>query len=182
MSNKRHRSKKWISWLIILLLLVGAVVVSVMVWDSYFKPKTNDEPKPAEQSSKKEDNPEQKKEEEKPETKTEEEKKIEQYDGADPNNAEEITGVITYAGVSGDNLMIRVNIDQYLTGGTCKLNLGPNGSSVYNTIANVVDSASTSTCEGFNVPLSSLPSGKLNIVINIESNGKTGVIAGEANI
>ncbi|MBR3332434.1 hypothetical protein IKG28_02290 [Candidatus Saccharibacteria bacterium] len=183
MAQKRHRSKKWISWVIILALLIGAGVVCYFVYDSYFKEKPKNEPNTVEQSQDKDEkkNSEEKKsEEEKKETVKKEE--VVQYDGADPNASNEITGVITYAGVSGGNLMIRINIDQYLNGGTCLLALRQGGGLVYSAEAGVVDSASTSTCEGFNVPAAGLAAGKYNIVISINSNGKTGEISGEVEI
>ena len=43
MVKRRKRSKKWISWLIILVLLIGAGVVCYMVWNSYFRDKTEPE-------------------------------------------------------------------------------------------------------------------------------------------
>lgn len=182
MANRRRRSKKWISWLIILILLIAAAVVCVLVWNSYFKPK--DEPKPEEQSSVEEKKEEQKTEENKKQTESqpEEKKKVEQYDGEDPNKKAEITGVITYAGVSGDNLMIRVNIDQYLNSGTCSLTLRQGGGNAYSATASVIDAASTSTCEGFNVPVSGFPAGTYNIIIYINSGDKTGEISGEVTL
>ena len=132
---------------------------------------------------KKDTKPETKKEEEKKEeTPVEEKEKVQQYDGNDPNTANDITGVITYAGVSGDNLMIRVNIDQYLNGGKCTLSLRQGGGNVYGAEANVVDSAATSTCEGFNIPVASLPKGNINIIIYISSGDKVGEIAGEVTL
>lgn len=184
---KRRRSKKWISWLILLILVVAVVVVCVLVWNSYFKPKDDGQANSTEQSSVDEKKEEKKSEDNKSEEKKEdsdepEEKKVEQYDGKDPNKAAELTGVITYAGVSGDNLMIRVNIDQYLNGGTCSLVLRQGGGNVYNATASIIDSASTSTCEGFNVPVAGLSAGVYNIIIYIDSGGKTGEISGEVTL
>lgn len=188
MAQRRKRNKKWISWIIILVLLISAGVVCYFVWDSYFKDKSKDELKPIEQSQveKKESN--NKTEEKKTEEKTEEPQREKekdstaQYEGNNPNTASGITGAITYAGVSGDNLMIRVNIDQYLNGGKCTLALRQGGGNVYSMEASVVDSASTSTCEGFNVPVGGLPNGTINIIIYINSGDKTGEIAGEVSL
>lgn len=175
---RRKRSKKWISWVIILLLLVAAGVISYLVWDNYFNDKKNESETTPESSQEKE------KEEEKPAEKKEEEQqpvekeKTVQYDGANPNTSSSITGAITYAAVSGNNLVIRVNIDQYLNGGKCTLGLRQGGGNVYSAEAAVIDSASTSTCEGFNVPVSGLPGGEYNIIIYINSGDKTGEISG----
>lgn len=186
MANRRRRNKKWISWLIFLILLIAAVVVCVLVWNSYFKPKDDEQQQSADQTvvddKKEEKQADNKTEEQKDPDAQPEEKKVEQYDGSNPNKSAGITGVITYAGVSGDNLMIRVNIDQYLNSGTCTLALRQGGGNAYNAVANVIDSASTSTCEGFNVPVSGFPAGKYNIIIYIESGDKTGEIAGEVTL
>ena len=179
MAKRRKRNKNWLSWIVILLLLIGAVVVCVLVKDAYFSDKKEPEPTDQHEEPVKVVEPEKvegKKEE------VEEKEKVVQYDGTDPNSAGGITGVITYAGVSGSNLMIRVNIDQYLNGGNCTLKVLQGGSNVYNATAAVIDSASTSTCEGFNVPVSSLPSGNIDIIISISSNGKTGEITGGASL
>ncbi|MBR5027132.1 hypothetical protein IKX64_00865 [Candidatus Saccharibacteria bacterium] len=108
--------------------------------------------------------------------------KVAQYDGNNPNSEDRITGAITYAGKNNDSLMIRVNIDQYLNGGECNLILESDGTAKYGAAANIVDAASTSTCEGFNVPLSELPAGKYDIVIVVTSERKSGTIKGSVNL
>ena len=133
MVKRRKRSKKWISWLIILVLLIGAGAVCYMVWDSYFRDKT--EPETSETSDNTESE-EQKNDSEAELTSEEpEKKKVEQYDGDDPNNAQDLSGVVTYAGVNNGVLMIRVNIDQYLDSGKCELTLTRGGATIYSSIA-----------------------------------------------
>lgn len=107
---------------------------------------------------------------------------IPQYDGDNPNMAEELSGVVSYAGVSGENLMIRVNIDQYLTSGNCALDLIRNGVTIYNMAAEIESSVATATCNGFNVPVAGLGPGKVEIKIILESEDKSGIITGEAEI
>lgn len=188
MTKRRRKNKNWVSIIIFLVLLVVAGVVCFFVWDSYFKEKTPNEPgtsqeQPAEE---KKEVPTEKKEEEKKEEPAEEpkeeEKKVPQYDGGDPNKASEITGVITYAGVNNGTLMIRVNIDQLLNGGKCTLGLRRGGGNIYSAEANVMGSASTSSCDGFNVPVTGLGSGNTQIVIYINSGNKNGEIHGEVNL
>ena len=180
MAQRRKRSKKWISWLIILVLLIGAGVVCYMVWDSYFRDKS--EPETSETSDSTESE-EQKNDAEVELTSEEpEKKKVEQYDGDDPNTAQELSGVVTYAGVNNGVLMIRVNIDQYLDSGKCELTLTRGGATIHNSIASIIGSASTSTCEGFDVAAGELGGGNVEVNIKLESNGKTGLIHGEANI
>jgi hypothetical protein len=180
MARRRKRSKKWISRLFFLLLLIVAVVVCYFVWEAYFKekkevPKGKDDQTQIVKPTEKEED---KKEEEEPIQKEE----VPQYDGEDPNEQGGLTGVITYLGVSGSDLVVRVNIDQYLTSGSCEINVIKGGEVLYTSLASVIDSASTSTCEGFNVPVEKLSSGKIQVNINVSSGEKTGIISGETEI
>ena len=178
--SKRRRKKSWISWVLILILLIAAGVVCYLVWESYFKEK--------EVVSPVENNVTEVIEEEDVEVKPEEPEKpvekeeIVQYEGENPNELNEITGAVTYAGVSGDKLMVRVNIDQYLNGGECMLLLSVAGNIVYSNVARVVDAASTATCEGFDVPVSLLETGDYEIVVRVEAGGKKGEIKGGVRI
>ena len=120
-----------------------------------------------------------------PEEKPSEEPKkedIKQYDGESPNKSETLTGVISYAGMSGDALIIRVNIDQYLSEGNCTLNLVQDGSVVYNEIVTIESSVSTSTCSGFQVSASKFSTDKMTVEIILESGEKYGKIMKELNI
>lgn len=108
-------------------------------------------------------------------------KDIKQNEGSDPNSSESLTGSLTSAAQSGDNLIIRVNIDQYLSSGTCVLKLESSGKVVEKS-APIFPTASTSSCEGFDVPVSELGSGKWDIIITLSSGEKTGEIKGEVNL
>lgn len=101
------------------------------------------------------------------------------YDGDDPNTLDSLTGSITYTGVTGNKLIIRMSINQYLGSGVCSLTLGD-----YSSTVNITPSASTSTCEGFDIPISDLGnlSGKVNFTINLQSGDKTGTITGEVSL
>ncbi|MBR3329546.1 hypothetical protein IKG29_03445 [Candidatus Saccharibacteria bacterium] len=181
MARRRKRSRKIVSWLIILILLVIAGVVVKLVWDNYFgdnKGQDGDEEIVAVEEEDKE--PEKTEDEEK--KTTEEKEETIQYDGEDPNEGGELTGVVTYAGVVESNLMIRINIDQFLSDGTCKLKLINDGVTKYRDTASIAESATTSTCEGFNVPLSEITDGNYEIVVEVSADGKTGVIRGEVEI
>lgn len=191
--KKKHKKSKnrFLKILFVLALLVVAAVVASQFIDfkNLFTPKEEEisqvDPTPTPTPTPTpEPTPEPEPEPEPEPTPTTEPPKPEtqQYDGGNPNDNELITGVITFASASGDNLMIRVNIDQYLNGGNCNLVLNKGGTAAYGASARIIDVASTSTCEGFNVPLSELPSGKYEIVINLTSERKTGTIRGEVNI
>ena len=112
-------------------------------------------------------------------------KKVVQFDGEDPNDLEELTGAITFASVDpdGKKLMVRVNIDQFLEEGLCTAYIyNSDDEALYSSEAGIVGSASTSTCEGFDVPVANLESGKMQIVINLSSGDKVGKIIGEVKI
>ncbi len=192
MVKRRKSQKKKIYWLAIILLLIGAGIVTYLVWDNYFKPK--DEKKDETEVVKVEERVEEKEKageqegDNESQGSTEREKEKEQvtaYEGEDPNTSKVLTGVVTYAGVSpdGGELVVRVNIDQYLGEGSCELKLLTEGNIIYSETANIINSASTATCEGFNVPVGSFSGGKkYQIVINVESGDRRGVINGEVEI
>jgi len=105
----------------------------------------------------------------------------EKYEGGNPNNAESLTGSITSARFSGDKLMIRINIDQYLSGGTCTLILS-DGTNELRQSTNITPVVSTSSCEGFDVQNAEIAnfSHPIDITVNLVSGEKTGVITGRA--
>ena len=155
-----------------------------LVWDNYFNDKKEDkkEEQGTEQVEKKEAAEKTETGEKDEAEKAVEEKKVNQYEGDDPNEAEELSGVVTYAGVSGGNLMIRVNIDQYLESGTCNLGLRRAGANIYSAEASIVGGPATATCEGFDIPVEGLGSGNTMIVIYLNGSGKTGEITGEVTL
>ena len=194
MTRKRRRSKKWIYYVLILVLIAAAGAVGYKVWEEYFQDEQPsgeqeagrgyDEPGEPSQTEQAEDSSGiESKGSAKDDVGTGEPEKVSQYDGANPNISNDITGVVTYAGVSGETLVVRVSIDQYLTSGSCALTLVRDGAEIYDEMARVIDSASTSTCEGFNVPLSKFDgTGKINIKIKVTAGEKSGIIDGEVKL
>lgn len=166
------------------MLLVVAGAVSYFVYDAYFK----EEPEPTPETEMTEEAPVIEVEGEviedgKGGTVTEEpEKKVPQYEGEDANLSEELTGSVTYAGVLDGVLMVRVNIDQFLASGECELTLTQNGVNIYNTVVPITQSASTATCQGFNVDASKFIAGATQIMIKMSSGGKNGIIYGEVDL
>lgn len=102
-----------------------------------------------------------------------------QYDGADPNLDGSITGFLSTARFDGDNLILRVSVDQYLPGGSCVL-VASDGANSLEKSANLVPVVSTSTCEGFDISSSELTgfSRPISIKINLASGEKSGIIEG----
>ncbi len=178
-ARRRRRSRKWLSRLLFLILIIIAGAVIYLVWDNYFRDDKVIEPGQSEVVE--EEKPEEKSENVSEEKEPEKEETV-QYEGDDPNTLEELTGVVTYAGVSGNKLMVRININQYLSGGSCKLSLVRNGATAYEDVAAVTAGAATSTCEGFDVPVSEITSGKYQILVEVTAEGKAGVIKGEVEV
>lgn len=182
MAKKQRKNKKCLYWGIILILFVAAAIIVYLVWDSYFRDKKSEEanivnPTTSQTEKKIQENVNQEAEDAPDKPKTV------QYDGEDPNVLEELSGVVTYAGVTGQVLMIRVNIDQYLESGECRLELKRGGATIYESVASIVQNASTATCEGFDVPVNDLGfGGDVEIVVNVNTDGKSGVINGEVSL
>lgn len=185
---RRKRSKRWVSWLFFIVLLIVAGCVIYFVWDSYFNDEEDDSlNNNATDTEVIIDDSEKTVDVESSETdglveEGTEKEKVPQYDGSDPNSAEELSGAITYAGVQDGVLMIRMNIDQYLNSGECELTLKKAGATIYSSIAKIIGSASTSTCEGFDVPIGGLGGGKIEININLKADSKKGTIRGEVDV
>lgn len=181
---KRRRNKRKNIWIVVSVLLITAAVVAFVVARNH-QDNGNEEGETNESISEEEkDEIEERNENQtinQPEE-TIEKKKVEQYEGEDPNIRNDLSGVVTYANLNGDNLAIRVNIDQYLESGKCELILERNGATIYNSIAEIIDNASTATCEGFDVPVKGLGGGMVDIIINLSAGDRFGQIRGEANI
>ncbi|MBR2754044.1 hypothetical protein IKD82_02715 [Candidatus Saccharibacteria bacterium] len=180
MAQKRKRNKKWVYRLLMLVLLIIAGVIVYLVWDGYFNDK------------KMENNDNQEQiivEEETSEVKTiveeideEDDKKTKQYEGEDPNIKEELSGSVTFAGKIDERITVRLNIDQYLSDGKCTIHFVKNNNEVYSETTNIISSASTSTCEGFDIITDGFENGKYEIMIDLSSGEKRGIIRGKIDI
>ena len=182
--KKQKKTKKIIYWLFMLVLLIAAAGVTYLVWDNYFNDQKDDVETSSENNSEEKEKVRESNKNVEGELKSEapEKEKVVQYDGEEPNTAQGLSGAITHAAVSGANFVLRVNIDQYVTGGNCELTIKRNGATIYSNIVSIIGSASTATCEGFDIPVNRLGGGPVEININLSADGKGGVIRGEANI
>lgn len=111
-----------------------------------------------------------------------EKKPIPQYEGENPNHSDYLTGSISSAHQLQNKLIIRVNVDQYLSSGTCTLILKQNNIIKHQSSARLIGDVSTSTCEGFDLDTTNLPSGHYQIIIELSSAPRTGQITGEVNL
>ena len=103
----------------------------------------------------------------------------EQYEGSNPNLEASLSGSLTTARFDGDKLVLRVSVDQYLSSGTCTLELS-DGTHTLTKTAAISPIASSSSCEGFDVAASELSdfSRPLSVKINLASGDKAGLIEG----
>lgn len=180
--RRKKRGRKYISWIIILILLIVAGIIVYLVWNNYFNEEKKDENDKQELSVVIEEKDIIGEENKKEEQKVEKEEVV-QYDGKNPNMTSGLTGVITYAGVVSEKIVIRVNINQYLSDGKCVLKiLNGKDEIIYSDEAKIVSSASTSTCEGFDILKAEFEEGTYSIIVDLNTNEKKGTISGEVTI
>jgi hypothetical protein len=175
----QKQKKKWIIRAVIAILFVIAAVVAFLLWKNFSEvQKDNHDGESLSQTVEGGNFGDNKKDADE----EGDEKKVKQYEGEDPNEKDTLTGVVTYAGVVEDELVIRINIDQYLYEGDCSLELSRSGIVVYNARAMITATATTATCEGFNIPVNEIGNGEIMITIKVDAGGKTGIISGGVEI
>ena len=187
--TKKHlkQNNNLIKYLLLFGLLIAAGVISFFVARTFFTKKDMGEPDNGNKSGVVEGGKggvEKPKYESEPNTTEEnlENKEIVQYDGEDPNASESLTGVITYSSINDGVFTLRVNIDQYLTEGVCNIYLTQNETTLYSSSAAIIDAASTSTCEGFDIDITDEMSGDIQILIDIISGDRVGQITGGVSL
>lgn len=181
---KRRKNHKWLWGIIFLVLIAGAVVVAIMVRNNFFNDNSNKSEPGNSSNTVSPDKPKDdtKKEDDKKTDDTPKKEDVPQYTGDNPNKAETLSGVISYADVSGDDLVIRVNIDQFLSEGNCTINIVKNGSVAFTQTVGIVESVSTSTCDGYKIPTSTLPKGDLQLEVLVQSGNRSGKITSRVRI
>lgn len=180
MPTRRRRVNK--IWWILGIVLVAAIIVIVVLNLPKAKESAPEAVTPSEEKVLEENKKEEVVSEPEEEEGRIEKEEIVQYEGEDPNEEAELSGAVTYAGVSGDYLVIRANIDQYLDTGECRLELRRWDEVKYEETAAIVSAAATATCEGFNVPLTLLAGPHYEIRIYLTSGEKMGIIYGETEL
>lgn len=113
----------------------------------------------------------------------EDEKDIAQpYEGSNINSSSSLSGTITYSAVSGDTVIIRTTVDQVIGSGNCEIVLS-NGAKTVTKTSNIAQNPSSSTCEGFDIPVVELGAGNWNIAIEIKDTRNRNVtLTGTVNI
>ena len=102
-----------------------------------------------------------------------------QYEGENPNNYDNLTGIITFAGISEGQFVISVALDQYTTG-NCKFEATSPSGSVISADVNIAVGPSSSFCS-YSGPVPS-EHGKYNITVTPSNANKTGLITGEVEL
>lgn len=100
-----------------------------------------------------------------------------------PNTSETLSGTINYKSVVGETLSVRATIYQIIDTGTCSLTLTrTSDNKTVSKTAEVAQNPSSSTCKGFDIPVSELGSGQWNIKVVVTDGGKTGEITDEVSL
>lgn len=179
------RNHSWILVLIIIFIIVAVVTVAVLVT----KPHSDATPDSSQPTPSVSDddtsNPDSGSPVE-PSTTTPEapENKAPQFEGEDPNQLEELTGVISSKSVENGVLTIMTTINQYLhQTGICVITLtGRTQHNVYTASSDAHADVSVSYCENFDIPVSELASDTYDIEIKLTGDGKTGTIHDEVTL
>ncbi len=112
----------------------------------------------------------------------EKEKELPQlYEGENTNTSAGLTGAINSKSVSGDYLVIRSTINQFIDSGTCELTLR-SGSKTVSRSVEIIQNPSSSSCAGFDIPVSELSSGQWNIEIKVSSGNRQMTLTEVTNI
>ena len=107
----------------------------------------------------------------------------------DENDENKITGNIDYRALVGDTLSIRTTINELFNDGTCSLTITGPHEQVYKLTDKIIpNSASTSTCVGFDINMDLVEkdeerrAGKWTITIDLASSGRTGQLVSEMTL
>ena len=91
-----------------------------------------------------------------------------------PTTPQNTLGVTITSVQPGQTVYVRAMISSVMSSATCTLNMtGPNGKT-YSDTAPVQPMASSSTCQGFNIPMASLTSGDWQITVTVTDGASTG--------
>lgn len=95
--------------------------------------------------------------------------------------SQEVAMTITASSQSESTYQIRTMISALVSSGTCQLQLTKGGATVSKS-AGVAAFAQTSTCQGFDVPLSELSPGIWTVKVSFNGSGKTGSVSSEIEV
>lgn len=186
-NKKRKRDQIWRTIVALILVLFGGF----LIWNYFIR---SDQPdKPNEINNGTNNTQTNSNDTTKPADNTQDEQSAEndgktpvQNEGTNPNTAQGFTGFVTSKSVNSTSkqLTIRLTIDQLVSpAGTCTLKLTAASGATITKTAPTFDNPSYSSCQGFDMPLSELSSGKWRINVQVKNSNKSGEIdGGEVNI
>ena len=111
---RRRNNRKWAIGGVILVVLVIAGIVTFVIWNNSQEAEQNDEVGITEVEEVKDTEKNDGETEEEYSERMAEQKRVKQYEGEDPNKAEELSGAVTYSGVNNNVLMIQESLITYL--------------------------------------------------------------------
>jgi len=172
----------------VIFILVALTTAGILVFinrDKIFNnTSTNETQEEPDKKQQKNDNSQDKTEANKqiPETREEEKPSVAPYDGKDPNTLSEITGVISFAGISEGDFIVTAALDQALgASGSCKFTITHGADPAIISSVSTSAGPTTSFCT-YSIPATSISSGHYNINIEISTDSKKGIINGEVDI
>lgn len=190
-TNNRHRTPIYRRPIIWVLVVIGILIIIALVvifthhnQSTISSSPSSDQPAASTPQPDSTPTPESSGNQSTPASANEPDPKTTQYEGENPNDAQDLTGVITYKGVDNSILYIAVTIDQYLSqNGTCQLTLtGKNTSRTLTASTPAIADVQSSVCQTFEVSTAGLPRDTYTIEIKLNSNDKTGSIRDEVSL
>lgn len=165
-----------------LLILAVVGIITVLICKNLLNQPTQDDPAhlPSQNPSTEVTPPEPKE----PSADEDLENKAPQYEGEDPNQLAELTGVITYADIDTTTQILHsaVMINQYLSDGQCVFNL-KRGDAILRTASSVITAeASTSVCGPFSLSVEDISPGTYQLEVIMTGDGKRGTITEDLQI
>jgi len=88
--------------------------------------------------------------------------------------SQNLTVTITAANQNSNTLQVRALITPLIASGTCTITMTKSDQPSLSRTANIQPTSSSSTCEGFDIDISSLEKGTWNISIQVQSNNQSG--------
>lgn len=109
------------------------------------------------------------------------------YEGGSVQDSDTLTGNISGISVAGNNLGIRVTINQYITDpdGRCELTLTAPSGATYDYWSDLIQNPQTTSCYGWDIPVSELGgnvSGHWTAKVVVNGDGRTGTFTQEVDL
>ena len=109
------------------------------------------------------------------------------YEGGSVQDSNTLTGNISGISIAGDNLSVRVTINQYITDpdGRCELTLTSPSGATYDYWSELVQNPQSTSCYGWDIPVSELGdniSGHWTAKVVVNGDGRTGTFTQEVDL